>query len=144
MPAAMTVAQYIASLPPERRAMMSAIRKVLRRHKPLREAMAVNPSGDIVMYSDQERHVFGLVDRADGVRLYALGLPLIRPVLKKYGPKFGKRLVGVYSFRFRQLDEIDLPLLEDFVRDIGRLSGAAASKKATGRAPSSCRRSPSP
>jgi len=92
--------------------------------------MAVNPSGDIVMYVDQERYVFGLADRKDGVCLYALGLPRIRPVLEEYGPKFGKRRLGVYGFRFRHLDEIDQPLLEAFVDEIGKLSGAKASRKA--------------
>ncbi len=134
-----SVAQYVARLAPDRRAIMLAIRKMLRHLKTLREVMAVNPSGDIVMYMDQERYVFGLVDRKDGVRLYALGLPLIRPVLKKYGPKFGKLRVGVYCFRFRHLDEIDQPLLEQFVRDIGKLSGVKPSRMAVkrgGRAPS--------
>ena len=123
--ASMSVAQYFASLAPDRRAMAIAIRKILLHSKTLREEMAVNPSGDIVMYADQGRHVFGLVDRKDGVRLYALGLPLIRPVLKKYGPKFGKLRVGVYCFRFRRLDEIDQPLLKDFVREIGNLSATS-------------------
>ena len=117
----MSVAQYFAGIAPERRAIAMAIRKILRHRKTLREVMAVNPSGDIVMYMDQERYAFGLVDRKDGVRLYALGLPLIRPVLEKYGPKFGKLRVGVYCFRFRRLDEIDEPLLKQFVQDIGKL-----------------------
>ena len=125
----MSVAQYFARLAPDRRAMAMAIRKILRHRKTLREVMAVNPSGDIVMYEDQERYVFGLVDRKDGVCLYALGLPLIRPVLEKHGPKFGKRRVGVYCFRFRHLDEIDQPLLEDLVEDIGKLSGTRAPKR---------------
>ncbi len=125
----MSVARYIAGLAPDRRAILMAIRKLLRQRKTLREEMAVNPSGDIVMYADQERYVYGLVDRKDGVRLYALGLPLIRPVLQKYGPKFGKRRVGVYCFRFRTLEEIDRPLLEQFLQDIGKLSG----RKAPGR-----------
>jgi hypothetical protein len=126
----MSVAQYFAELAPDRRATVMAIRKILRHRKSLREVMAVNPSGDIVMYMDQERYAFGLVDRKDGVHLYALGLPLIRPVLEKYGPKFGKRRVGVYGFRFRHFDEIDQPLLEDFVEEIGKLSGVKASRKA--------------
>src|SRR5262245_28044203 len=91
-----TVAQYVARLEPDRRAIMTAIRKTLRRRKTFREVMAINPSGDIVMFQDHERYVFGLADRKDGVCLYALGLPLIRPVLKVYGPRFGKRRVGVY------------------------------------------------
>jgi len=128
-PSTMTVAQYFAKLAPDRRAMVMAVRKILRRRKTLREVMAVNPSGDIVMYEDQERYVFGLVDRKDGVCLYALGVPLIRPVLEKHGPKFGKRRVGVYCFRFRHLDEIDQPLLEDLVEDIGKLSGTRTPRK---------------
>jgi hypothetical protein len=130
---AMSVAQYIARLEPDRRAMIRAIRKILRHHKSLREVMAVNPSGDIVMYMDQERYAFGLVDRKDGLRLYALGLPLIRPVLKKYGSRFGKLRVGVYCYRFRSLDEIDQPLIEQFVQDIVHLSGETASKAAVER-----------
>lgn len=134
-----SVAHYVAGLAPDRRAVMMAIRKILLRHKTLREEMAVNPSGDIVMYLDQERYAFGLVDRKDGVVLSALGLPLIRPVLKEFGPKFGKLRVGVYGFRFRHLDELDQPLLEQLVQEIGKLSGVAASRKAVagkGRAPS--------
>src|SRR5262245_37885782 len=121
-----SVAQYVAGLTPDRRAILTAIRKTLRQCKTLQEEMGVNPSGDIVMYKDQKRYVFGLVDRKDGVRLCALGLPLIRPVLEKYGPKFGKLRVGVYCFRFKQLDEIDQPLLEEFVEAIGELSGVRA------------------
>jgi len=71
------------------------VRKILRQSKTLREEMAVKPSGDIVMHMDQEWYVHGLVDRTDGVRLHALGLPLIRPVLKLHGPGFGNRRVGV-------------------------------------------------
>ena len=137
-PSTMTVAQYFAGLAPDRRAIVMAVRKILRHRKTLREVMAVNPSGNIVMYEDQERYVFGLVDRRDGVCLYALGLPLIRPVLEKYGPKFGKRRVGVYCFRFRDLDEIDQPLLEALVEDIGKLSGTRAATKS----PSVPRRAP--
>jgi len=125
----MTVVQYFAGLAPDRRAMAMAIRKILRHRKTLREVMAVNPSGDIVMYEDHERYVFGLADRKDGVCLYALGLPLIRPVLEKHGPKFGKRRVGVYCFRFRQLDEIEPPLLEALVEDIGKLSSTKSPSK---------------
>lgn len=119
----MTVAHYIAALAPERRAIFTAIRKLLRQDKRLRESMAVNPSGDIVLYTHGERPAFGLVARKDGVRLYALGLPLIRPVLEKYGPKFGKLRLGVYGFRFRQIGDLDPALLADFVHAIGRLDG---------------------
>lgn len=117
----MTVARYVAALAPERRALFTAIRKILRRDKRLRESMAVNPSGDIVMYTHGERPVFALVERKDGVRLYALGLPLIRPVLETYGPKFGKLRQGVYGFRFREISDLDPALLADFVRAIGAL-----------------------
>jgi len=50
-------------------------------------------------------------------------------VLEKYGPKFGKRRVGVYCFRFRHLDEIDPPLLEDLVENIAKLSDTRAPGK---------------
>jgi hypothetical protein len=127
-----SVAQYVARLAPDRRAILMTIRKILRQSKALREVMAVNPSGDIIMYVNHERYVYGLVDRKDGVRLYALGLPLIRPVLKTYGPKFGKLRVGVYCFRFRHLEELDQPLLRHLVQEIGKLSNVTATKKRVG------------
>jgi hypothetical protein len=114
----MTVARYVAALSPDRRAIVVALRQLLRRHRRLREEMAVNPTGDIVMYRDGDRFAFGLADRKDGVGLYALGLPRIRPVLEEYGPRFGRLLVGVYCVRFRHLDELDAPLLGNFIRDL--------------------------
>lgn len=91
--------------------------------------MGVNPSGEIVLYAEGERLAFGLVDKKDGVHLLALGLPRIRPVLERLGPRFGARRVGVYGFRFRTLDQVDVELIERLVREIAKLPNAKASKK---------------
>lgn len=43
-------------------------------------------------------------------------------------PRFGKRRVVVYGFRFQQFEDIDAPLVVALIREIGKLPIAKAAK----------------
>ena len=121
MSKATTVAKYLAALPPERRAVVAAVRNLVREHLPpgYREAVgwgmityAIPLSRYPDTYNGQPLCYVGLAAQKNHYALYLMGAYAESrqyQTLKKAFEKAGKRMdMGKSCLRFKRLE--DLPL----------------------------------
>lgn len=123
-----TPAAYLASLPPERRAVIAAVRDVVRQHLPTGyvEAMSwgmlsyeVPLSRCPVTYNKQPLSYVGLAAQKNNYALYLMsaydGSPLRDRIAAHYAAA-GRRLdMGKCCLRFKSLDELPLDLIGEIV-----------------------------
>lgn len=126
--AARTVNGYLDSLPPERRAVLSAVRDVVRRNLPrgYRESMDYGMIGYAIpldrypdTYNGQPLCYAGLAAHKEHYSLYlmsAYGGGARTDWLKQAFAMAGKKLdMGKSCVRFRTLDDLPLPAIAEFI-----------------------------
>lgn len=126
--AARTVDGYIDSLPPERRAVVSAVRDVVRRNLPdgYRESMDYGMIGYAIpldryanTYNGQPLCYAGIAAHKAHYSLYvmsAYGGGAKADWLKQAFARAGKRLdMGKSCVRFKSLDDLPLPAIGEFI-----------------------------
>lgn len=126
--AATTVEGYLASLPAERRAVVSAVRDVVRRNLPegYREAMDFGMIGYAIplerypdTYNKQPLCYAGLAAHKGHYSLYLMSAYVggaRADWLKQAFAKAGKKLdVGRSCVRFKSLDDLPLPAIGEFI-----------------------------
>ncbi len=129
---AATVEEYLAELPADGRAVVSAVRDVVLRHLPAgyREAMnwgMITYEVPLERYPDTYNgHPLGYVALAAQKNYFALYLPVVyqnaerEAWLKDEFKKAGKKLdMGKSCLHFKKLDDLPLDVIGDFV---GRLT----------------------
>ncbi len=131
---ASTPADYIASLPDERRVVMKALRQSLRRNLPkgFAETMAYGMLAYVVplrLYPDgyhcdpkQPLPFINLASQKQHVSLYHMGLydgPLLRWFESEWAKKTDANLdLGKCCIRFRKLDQIPYALIGELARKL--------------------------
>ncbi|MCA9674394.1 MAG: DUF1801 domain-containing protein, partial [Myxococcales bacterium] len=123
---ASTVAAYLASLPPERRAPIQAVRQLIRSHLPrgYEERMQYGMIGYVVpparkpdTYNGQPLAIVSLASQKRHLALYLMGLygaPGVEARLRAAYQAAGKRLdLGKCCLRFRSLDDLVLDAVGD-------------------------------
>ena len=118
----MTISQYLTSMPPDRRAMIQSIRRLLRARPLLKEAMGGTAGSQYMMYTFQGHYAYGLANRKDGIRLYSMSMYMHPALKKKYADSLGKFLVGKSCLRFRDAAEIDQQVLRAYIQDVGKIT----------------------
>ena len=119
-----TVAEYVASLPPERRSAIAAVRKVIRANLPAgyEEGMLYGMIGYHVpfsrlpdTYNGQPLCLAGLASQKNYSSLYLMGVygsPVLRRQFEAGYRRSGKRLdMGKSCVRFRSLDDLPLDVI---------------------------------
>jgi hypothetical protein len=147
-----TIAQYLASLPPERRAAVAAVRDVVRRNLPrgFAEGMQYGMIGWYVprsripaTYNGQPVTFAGLASQRQYMSLYLMsvyGDPATQRWFTAEWKKTGKKLdMGKSCLRFRSLDDLPLDLIgrviaradfEAFCARIEQVYGSARKARA--------------
>lgn len=131
--AASTVAEYLASLPPDRRAAIQAVRKVIRKNLPkgFVEEMAFGMIGYVVPLSDypktynkQPLMLAALGSQKNHMAVYLMtiyGEPGLRSWFEAAYRATGKRLdVGKSCVRFRSLDDLPVELIGEAIGKVDR------------------------
>ncbi len=121
---AATVAAYLAELPEDRRAVMSKVRDVVRKHLPkgYEESMGFGMMGWAIplskfpdTYNGQPLPIAGLASQKQGMSLYLMGLygdPALAKWFESEWKKTGKKLdMGKSCLRFKKLEDLDLELI---------------------------------
>lgn len=102
--------------------MVVALRRILKTRPALREKMGGVAGGPIIIYTYDGSYVYGIANRKDGLRFYCMPIYMHAGLKRKYGPRFGKMLVGKACVRFRRLEDIDQPMLKALVDDAGKIA----------------------
>jgi len=126
-----TVAAYLASLPPERRTALAAVRKEIRKHLPegFAEGMLygmigyyVPPSKLAETYNGQPLCLAGLAAQKQYNVVYLMsvyGDPRTERWFKDAYKKSGKKLdMGKSCVRFKSLDDLPVPLIGEAIAKI--------------------------
>jgi hypothetical protein len=131
---ATTVAQYLAELPPERRAAIGAVREVILRNlgKGYAEGMTYGMIGYFVPHTlypngyhcdpRQPLPFAGLASQKAGMSLYLMGcylLPEETEWIRKGFAAAGKRLdMGKSCIRFKRVEDLPLPVIAEAIRRV--------------------------
>lgn len=128
---ARTVDEYLAELPPERRAVVSAVRDVMRRHLPDGYVEAMNwgmISYEIplsrypVTYNGQPLSYAGLAAQKHNYAVYLTGVyqhPALEARLRDAFARAGKRLdMGKSCLRFKRIEDLPLDVIGEIVEAI--------------------------
>jgi uncharacterized protein YdhG (YjbR/CyaY superfamily) len=166
---AATVKQYLDSLPPERRAALQKVRRVIRKHLPpgYKEGMQYGHIGYYVpfsrladTYNGEPLAVAGLASQKNHMAVHLMsvyGSPKLRRWFEQEYRKTGKKLdMGKSCLRFRSVDDLPLDLIgktiaavsvDDYVahyqaaRGDGKGKGQGKGKARAGRAGAAARTS---
>jgi hypothetical protein len=125
---ALTVSEYLASLPEDRKKAMAAVRKVIRANLPKGFVESMN-WGMIVYevplktypdtYNGQPLAYAGLASQKNYMSVYLMGLYGSEPLRAKFESAYkatGKRMdVGKSCVRFRTLDDLPLDVVGDAI-----------------------------
>lgn len=171
---AATVAEYLASLPPDRRAALEAVRKVFKDNldPDIREGMQYGMIGYAIPHSvfppgyhcdpKQPLPYAGLASQSGHMSLYLMALygsPPQREIFEKAWKAAGKRLdMGKACIRFKKVEDLALDVLADAIRRVSAkayiehyqqalaqtAAGRAAAKRAAGTSPKSASKSKAP
>lgn len=125
---ATTVSQYLDTLPPERRAVVAAVRDLVRRHLPegYQEGMSWGMiSWEIPLsrypetYNRQPLMYAGLAAQKNGYSLYLTGAWMVPGTTERLKASFeaaGRRLdMGKSCLRFRKLEELPLDAIAEVI-----------------------------
>lgn len=154
---ATTVAQYLAELPPERRAAIAAVRDVIRRHldKGYAEGMTYGMIGYFVPHTvypkgyhcdpKQPLPFAGLASQKASMSLYLMGCYLMPEETERLRQAFaaaGKRLdMGKSCIRFKSVEDLPLPAIGEAIRRlpvqryIARYEHVLAGSKSSAKPP---------
>jgi Domain of unknown function (DU1801) len=123
-----TPAAYLASLPPERRAIVAAVRKLVRQHLPKGYVETMNwgmLSYEIplsrypVTYNKQPLSYVALAAQKNNYSLYLMGVAcdmVLRDKLVGHYATTGRKLdMGKCCLRFKTLDELPLDIIGEIV-----------------------------
>jgi hypothetical protein len=128
MPAAeiKTPAQYLASVPPERRAAIKALDAAIRKTAP-RLKPFVAYKGTILGYGpyhykyasglEGDAPVVGLSSRKNYISLYIAGARDGQTIAEAAAKRLGKVSVGKACIRFKKLEDLNLPAALELVRE---------------------------
>lgn len=130
--AAASVTQYLAELPAERRSAIAALRSRIKRALPrgFAETMQYGMISYVIplsrypdTYNGQPLAVLSLASQKQYMSLYLLGLygsPKLRAWFERGYAASGKRLnMGKSCLRFKQLDDLALPLVLEALGKVG-------------------------
>lgn len=127
---ALTVPQYIASLPPDRRTAIAAVRKVIVKNLPkgyeeVMDGMIVYVVPFSVLpktYNNQPFPYAGLASQKNFMALYLMSVysdPAINTWFRKAYATSGKKLnMGKSCIRFRKLDDLPLDLISKVIAKV--------------------------
>lgn len=143
---ALTVKDYIASLPPERRKPISTLRSLIRKNLPkgYRETMLYGMIGWVVplsrypdTYNGQPLCVAGLASQKNAMSLYLMtvyGHKETETWFKREYAKTGKKLdMGKSCLRFRKLDDLPLDVIAQTIARVPMEEYIATYERVRGR-----------
>jgi hypothetical protein len=125
-----TPAAYLAALPDDRRAALKALDQAIRKAAPrLKPFLASN--GTILGYGpyhykyasglEGDSPIVGLSSRKLAISLYISGHRDGRPIAEAAAASLGKVSVGKVCIRFKKLEDLNLPVALELIREASTL-----------------------
>ncbi len=125
-----TRAAYLTALPDDRRAALKTLDRAIRKAAPrLKPFLAAN--GTILGYGPYHykyasglegySHIVGLSSRKQAISLYICGHRAGRPIAEAAAPRLGKVSVGKVCIRFKKLEDLNLPVALELIREASAL-----------------------
>ena len=122
-----TPTEYLASLPPEHKAPVTAIHKAIRKALPqLKPVIGYGALGYGPYHYKYESGregdtaVVGLASRKAGISLYIGGCGEASDLLERNAQRLGKVSVGRCCIRFMKLEDINLKVAIELMKDVAR------------------------
>jgi len=135
----MTPAQFIASLPPERREQVRALDTFIRKTVP---ALTPCLTGQMLGYGpyhyrydsgrEGDSAVIALASQKNHLSLYVCAADGKGYVAERYRARLPKARIGKSCIRFKRVEELDLTVLAEVLREAARLGGVGACGNAAG------------
>lgn len=127
---AKTVPEYFNALPPERREILEALQKIIKKVAPkLKPNFIYNmPGYGSFKYTNYKKEVIdwpiiSIASQKNYVSVYVCALKDGEYLAEKYKDQLGKVSVGKSCIRFRRLEDLDLKILEKVIKQAAKSPG---------------------
>lgn len=127
---AKTTKEYIAALTPERKKIILAIDKLIKKTSPaLKSHFAYNmPGYGSFKYKNYQKKIIdwpvvSLASQKNYVSLYVCALDGKEYLAEKYKKELGKVSVGKSCIRFKKLEDLNLPVLKKIIKQAAKSPG---------------------